>query len=70
MKYTFYCRVCGETQVIEHGMNEPHPTTCRCGGQLERRFDNPNVIFLGGGFYTNDKRLTPVKPEDYNPDED
>jgi predicted nucleic acid-binding Zn ribbon protein len=41
-----------------------------CGGDLVRIFDVPNVHYHGSGFYSTDKLLTPVKPEDYNPDED
>ena len=41
-----------------------------CGGELERIFPSPNIVFKGSGFYSVDKRLTPVKPIDYNPAED
>lgn len=41
-----------------------------CGGQFDRIFDVPNIVYRDSGFYTVDKRLTPVLPEDYNPDED
>lgn len=41
-----------------------------CGGELERIFSTPNVIFIGSGFYSVDKRLTPVDPLDRNDMED
>ena len=100
--YTFRCRKCGKETQVEHGFNEPHPTTCEnmiadlvftarnvklygarwegggdpsyklhlCGGELYHVFDNPNVVYRGSGFYKVDSRLTPVHPDDYNPDED
>jgi putative FmdB family regulatory protein len=68
--YIFQCRKCGKIVSSIHGFDEPHPTNCECGGELQRRFSNPNVVFKGSGFYTNDKLLTPVKPDDYNSSED
>ena len=69
--YTFRCRKCGDCIQVTHPFNAPHPHYCQgCDGELERIFDTPNVIYRSSGFYTKDKRLTPVKPEDFNPDED
>lgn len=41
-----------------------------CGGELVRVYDAPSVVYKGSGFYSTDKRLTPVHPDDCNPDED
>ena len=41
-----------------------------CGGPLERIFNAPSIHYHGSGFYSTDKLLTPVKPEDYNAMED
>jgi putative FmdB family regulatory protein len=69
--YTFRCGKCGNIIQVTHGVNEAHPEFCQdCGGGLDRLFDVPSVHYLVSGFYTMDKRLTPVKPEDYNSDED
>ncbi len=71
MRYTFRCKRCGRVTVAEHGMKEPHPIVCTCSGELQRVFDRPNVVYKGSGFYSTDKALyDPIKPEDYNPDED
>ena len=70
MKYIFRCRNCGETHEYELGMNDERPRLCRCGGDYQRVFTSPNVLYRGSGFYSTDKKYTKVHPMDYHPDED
>jgi hypothetical protein len=50
-------------------MWEPHPTTCDCGGELQRVFYPTAVTYHGSGFYTTDKVLYP-DPNDDEPVDD
>jgi putative FmdB family regulatory protein len=70
--YTFRCRNCRRAVQVEHRISEPHPTRCpACAGDLQRVFDPLPVHYRDSGFYATDKVLyDPIKPEDYNPDED
>ncbi len=69
--YSFRCRKCGQDVVVAHAFDEAHPDFHEgCGGELERRFSKPNIHYRGSGFFTNDKKLTPVDPLDYNPEFD
>ena len=43
--YTFRCRKCGKDIEVVHSFNEPHPETCQCGGELQRIFQNPQIIY-------------------------
>lgn len=72
MIYTFRCGSCGSIYQVEHGINEKHPAKCPvCSGPLLRKFDAFNIHYRDSGFYSTDQVLyEPIKPEDYNPDED
>jgi len=67
MKYLYKCGNCKEVQEIEKGMTAPHPTLCRCGGELQHIFTPVSAIYRVSGFYSVDKRVTPVHPLDYDP---
>ncbi len=64
--YIFRCRKCGEKIELDERPGEPIP--CLCGGEFTRVFTAPSVIYRCSGFYSKDKRLTPVKPIDYDPE--
>lgn len=66
MIYIFRCRKCEQEIEVELGSNELRPQECECGGQLRRVYTVPNVVYRGSGFYSVDKRLTPVNPLDYD----
>ena len=66
MIYIFRCRKCNGTQEADLPIGAAHPATCECGGELQRRFTAPAVVYRGSGFYSNDKKLTPVSPLDYD----
>lgn len=84
--YTFRCRKCTRKTVVNLRIDDPRPTRCTrpvfhledtpldeypCGGDLVRVFDVPSIAYRSSGFYHTDKVLyDPIKPEDYNPDED
>jgi len=63
--YLFRCRKCGRE--IEVNPIPFAPIPCQCGHEMNRVYTAPNVIYKGSGFYSNDKKLTPVPPEDYDP---
>jgi predicted nucleic acid-binding Zn ribbon protein len=63
--YIFHCRECGRE--IELGAIPSTAVPCLCGKNMVRKYTVPNVHYHGSGFYSTDKLLTPVKPEDYDP---
>jgi predicted nucleic acid-binding Zn ribbon protein len=66
--YDYYCRTCGRTIELSNVPNVPVP--CTCGKTMIRKYYAAPVHFRGSGFYATDKLLTPVKPEDYDPEID
>jgi predicted nucleic acid-binding Zn ribbon protein len=57
---------------VQHGINDPAPTTCEnCGGELRRVFYPPGLVFKGTGFYSTEGRFgrTLDKRETYKKDE-
>ncbi len=63
--YTFRCRKCKTTVVVEHSMTAEHPKTHKgCGGTLTRVFDSQcDPIYKGAGFFHTDSRLDPKEDE-------
>ena len=68
MIYIFRCRKCNKTQEVDLPIDAAHPTKCKCGGELRRVYTAPAVHYRGSGFYSNDRKLTPVHPLDYDTD--
>jgi len=64
-QYSFRCRKCSKTVVVEHAMSEQHPTHHEgCGGELSRIFDSQSeVIYKTTGFTRTDKRFE-TNPQD------
>lgn len=62
--YRFICTACHSPLEQVHRFDEPHPTTCKCGGRLRHIFNVPNVTYHGSGFYTTDKVLYDVQDDD------
>lgn len=57
--YNFRCRKCQKEIEVQHHMTEPHPTTCECGGELQRIFHPIIATYHISGFYRTDKVLYP-----------
>jgi putative FmdB family regulatory protein len=56
--YEYECRSCKRSHEVQHGINDPGPTTCEdCGGDLRRVFYPPGLVFKGTGFYSTDGRF-------------
>lgn len=55
--YSFRCRKCKRVLTVNHPFSEKHPEACECGGALARKFDVPNVVYRGSGYYHTDKVL-------------
>jgi putative FmdB family regulatory protein len=62
--YTFRCRKCRKEIEVEHSFAEPHPELCGCGGDLQRVFQKPHIVYKGAGFYSVDRRLDPNPLDD------
>jgi predicted nucleic acid-binding Zn ribbon protein len=63
--YIFRCRHCDRE--IELSAIPDAPVPCICGKEMTRKYTAPAVHYRGSGFFSTDKLLTPVKPEDYDP---
>jgi predicted nucleic acid-binding Zn ribbon protein len=48
--YTYVCSICGKE--VERESTAPVP---KCHGKMIKKYDVPNIIFKGSGFYINDK---------------
>ena len=68
MIYIFRCRKCAKTFEQDLPINAERPSTCECGGTLQRVYTAPAVHYRGSGFFSNDKKLVPVHPLDYDAD--
>ena len=64
--YIFRCRKCQSEIELEARPEGVIP--CTCGGEFARLFTAPAVHYRCSGFYSMDKKLTRVKPEDYDPE--
>jgi predicted nucleic acid-binding Zn ribbon protein len=66
MIYNYRCLGCGDKIEISRILGsdiEDRKMCLKCGAVAIRIFEPTNIIFRGGGFYTNDKAL-------YDHDED
>lgn len=64
-QYTFQCERCGRTFSRMLGFDDPRPDRCiLCGGKAHRKYDAPNVLYRGSGFYSTDKALYEKEMED------
>ena len=62
--YEYRCKQCGKTHEVEHGFNDPRPTSCpSCGGHLVRVFHPVGVVFKGSGFHKTDYTSSGVRKE-------
>ena len=62
--YTFRCRKCNQDIEVTHSFYEPHPVKHKgCGGRLVRKFQPPEIVYKGSGFFHTDKRLDPTPEE-------
>jgi len=62
--YDYRCKQCGKIHEIQHGFNDPRPTTCpSCGGALARVFHPVGVVFKGSGFHKTDYASGGTKKE-------
>jgi len=64
--YEFKCNKCGEKTEVNFPFSVKKieiTSKHECGGEWEKIFSKPNIIYRGSGFYTTDKVL-------YDPDPD
>lgn len=64
--YEYSCQKCGKTFEVFQSMKDAPLKTCTCGqkGKVKRLVGRgAGIIFKGSGFYENDYRRKPVKPE-------
>lgn len=63
--YTFRCRNCGKVEDVERSIAARNLTWyCDCGGgEVERVYHFPHIVYRTAGFNAVDKRLEPTEDD-------
>ncbi|MBI4497596.1 MAG: hypothetical protein HY689_06855 [Chloroflexi bacterium] len=61
--YEYQCSQCQHRFDLRQGFTDPPQAAClRCGGEAQRRFQTPAILFKGNGWYSTDHRRSGVEP--------